>query len=86
MYKRFLAGSLQNHAKSARPPTTFGGLSVTDSFDDDPMISRSHARVHQPGKGFLLKDLGSGEQDAGVVRDKPVSTGEPSSLMDKCFG
>jgi hypothetical protein len=36
MYKRFLAGSLRNRAKSARPPTTFGWLSATYSFDDDP--------------------------------------------------
>jgi hypothetical protein len=88
IYKRFLAGSLRNRAKSARPPTPFGWLSATYSFDDDPLISRSHARVHQPGEGFSPKtlDLGSGEQDAGVVRDKPVSTWEPSSLVNKSFG
>jgi len=41
---------------------TFGWLSATYSFDDDPLISRSHVRAHQPGEGFFLKDLGSGNR------------------------
>jgi hypothetical protein len=69
MYKRFLAGSLRNRAKSARPPTTFGWLSATYSFDDDSRIRRFQARVHQPEGGFSLKDLARGDRTLGVVRE-----------------
>jgi len=62
MYKRFLAGSLRNRAKSARPPTTFGWLSATYSFDDDPRIRRSHARVHQPGEVLSSKTWAAGNK------------------------
>jgi hypothetical protein len=51
MYKRFLAGSLRNRAKSARPPPTFGWLSATYSFDDDPLISSSQVAVCEFRRG-----------------------------------
>src|ERR1700730_1675407 len=86
MYKRFLAGSLRNRAKSARLPTTFGWLIATYSLDDDPLISRSHARFHQPGEGSPQRPWRRGTGRWVWFVNKPVSTWGPSSLVNKCFG
>lgn len=55
---------------------TFGRLGATYSFDDDPLISRSHARVYHRGEDFFLEDLASRNGTLVMVRDKsPVPLG-----------
>jgi len=55
---------------------TFGRVGVTYSFGDDPLMSRSHARVYHRGEDFFLEDLSSRNGTWVMVREKaPVPFG-----------
>ena len=55
---------------------TFGRVGATYSFNDDALMSRSHARVYHRGEDFFLEDLSSMNGTWVMVRNKvPVPIG-----------
>jgi len=49
---------------------TFGRTNGTFTFNQDPVMSRSHAKVYQRGENFFLEDLGSRNGTFVRVRGK----------------
>ena len=49
---------------------TFGRTTGTFTFNNDPIMSRSHARVYHRGEDFFLEDLGSRNGTFVMVRGK----------------
>jgi class 3 adenylate cyclase len=77
----FLAINPDGSARQGKYPVrqeevTFGRTKGTYTFNDDPLISRSHARVYHRGEDFFLEDAGSRNGTFVMVRGKaPVPFG-----------
>jgi class 3 adenylate cyclase len=65
---------------------TFGRKTATYSFEDDGLMSRTHARVYHRGEDFFLEDLTSRNGTFVLVRGKaPVPFGAPVLVGGKAF-
>lgn len=65
---------------------TFGRSNATYTFDNDRLMSRSHARVYHRGEGFFLEDLTSRNGTFVMVRGKaPVPFGAPVLVGGRVF-
>jgi hypothetical protein len=65
---------------------TFGRTKGTFTFNGDPVMSRSHARVYHRGENFFLEDLGSRNGTFVMVRGKaPVPFGASVLVSGQVF-
>jgi class 3 adenylate cyclase len=65
---------------------TFGRTNATYTFNDDRLMSRSHARVYQRGEDFFLEDLASRNGTFVMVRGRaPVPFGAPILVGGQVF-
>ena len=65
---------------------TFGRKTASYIFEDDTLMSRTHARVYHRGEDFFLEDLTSRNGTFVLVRDKaPVPFGAPVLVGGKAF-
>jgi class 3 adenylate cyclase len=65
---------------------TFGRTSATYTFEDDPLMSRSHARVYHRGEDFFVEDLTSRNGTFVMVRGKaPVPFDTPVLVGGRSF-
>ena len=64
----------------------FGRTNATYTFDNDRLMSRSHARVYHRGEDFFLEDLASRNGTFVMVRGKaPVPFGAPILVGGQAF-
>ena len=64
----------------------FGRTNATYTFDNDRLMSRSHARVYHRGEDFFLEDLASRNGTFVMVRGKaPVPLGAPILVGGQAF-
>ena len=65
---------------------TFGRTNGTFTFNQDPVMSRSHARVYRRGENFFLEDLGSRNGTFVRVRGKaPLPFGASVLVAGQVF-
>ena len=65
---------------------TFGRTNATYTFQENGLMSRSHARVYQRGEDFFLEDLNSRNGTFIMVRGKaPVPFGAPVLVGGQAF-
>jgi class 3 adenylate cyclase len=65
---------------------TFGRIKGTFTFNNDGVMSRSHARVYHRGEDFFLEDLGSRNGTFVMVRGKaPVPIGASVLVAGQVF-
>ena len=65
---------------------TFGRTNATYTFQENGLMSRSHARIYQRGEDFFLEDLNSRNGTFIMVRGKaPVPFGAPVLVGGQAF-